>query len=99
MAYAYYDKSGILHVVDHLGVAVDNCKGIVVETNIANEGGYPVVDGKQIIFDTNIGKSQCYGESGEKELMDTPDEIEELINKIFKNEYSLASENSSPLLP
>jgi hypothetical protein len=93
MAYAYYDKHGILHVVDHLGLAVEHCKGIVVETDIACEGGYPVVGGKQIIFDNSQAKCFVYGENSQKVEMTIPEEVEALINKIFMNEYSIASED------
>jgi hypothetical protein len=90
--WAYYDEAGILRVVDHLGVAVDNCKrGIVVETDIEAQGGYPRVNGDQIIYDSSVAK--CYKlVDNNRELIDTPEQVENLIHKIFMKEYTIASE-------
>jgi hypothetical protein len=49
------------------------------------------VNGEQIIYDSSVAK--CYKlVDNSKELIDTPEQVEELIHKIFMKEYSIASE-------
>ena len=48
--FAYLDKGGILHVSGSYDTAKNySANGVVVETTVKAEHGYPVVNGEQII--------------------------------------------------
>ena len=48
--YAYLDKGGILHVSGSFDTAKNySANGVVVETTVKAEHGYPIVNGEQII--------------------------------------------------
>lgn len=86
MAFAYCDKHGILHIVEKMNTALDNCgKGQVVETNYPHEHGYPRHKGESVFVYLDEGKAYIGGNDPQKgKLYDLQDDfaLAEIVRRV-----------------
>lgn len=82
MGFAYKDRFGVVHVVDGKGVAEANADCAVVETGIEHAGGYPQVDGKDVV--AYVGTGEIYVDGNRRdgaptELGELPESLQALL--------------------
>ncbi|WP_311078277.1 hypothetical protein [Paenibacillus polymyxa] len=83
--YAYLDKYQILHVVNEKELAEKyalNKK--IVEVDIEEEHGYPVINKQAVVYYAEDGAAFIYGNRTDKRAKQiiTPEEITKIVNKL-----------------
>jgi hypothetical protein len=84
MAYAYFDKGEVLHVVDSMETAIAYTNGTVVETDHLHNGGYPVIETEsgveEVVYED--GQAFIHGNINGGKRISTPPSIQEIIDKL-----------------
>lgn len=82
MAIAYLDKEHVLHVIDDKNAAAREASGKLAETDIDHLGGYPVVDGKDVIYYADTNKAYVDGNKSDGKEISVPDAIRALLDQL-----------------
>lgn len=83
MSWAYLDKGEVLHIVEDLQTATRFTGGVIVETDHPHEGGYPTVNGEQIVYEQ--GRAFDRGNIAHGHEIDVPYSIQAVVDKIIAN--------------
>lgn len=81
-SYAYIDKSNVLHIVDDKNDSARNTAGKVVETDISHMDGYPVIDGKQVVYYSDSEKAYLDGNKDNGKSIPVPASIQTLVEQM-----------------
>ncbi|WP_017814444.1 hypothetical protein [Paenibacillus shenyangensis] len=82
MAIAYLDKSHVLHVIEDKNAAARDSAGKLAETGIFHTGGYPLFDGKQVVYYADSNKAYVDGNKEDGKEIPVPDPIKALIEDL-----------------
>lgn len=80
--YAYLDKTGILHLHKDKETAERDAASKVVETDLGEQHGYPVIGSKAVTYYANTDTAYVDGNKKDGTQIATPTVLKQLVDRI-----------------